>query len=128
MDELTNKEIQKICRGLSTEEGFKREYEKLKRRRYVHTDEGMRVYDFTEEELEKARREKALRDYVEMEQKKARERALRPGIILTLGMLAFEFFMVKELAFTPPYEIWKIALGIFILAFCGLFHWDAYRG
>lgn len=68
---------------------------------------------------------KALRDYVKWEQQAEWE---RPGIVFTLVMLVFEFFLVKELAFSPPYDIWKVAFGIFMLVFFWAYHWGAYRG
>ena len=77
------------------------------------------MYDFSEKEIEEARRQEALRRYVKQEYY---EELNRPSLVVTLIMLAVEFYFIKNLFFTASYSIGDIAIGIAACLFFLAYH------
>ena len=76
-------------------------------------------YDFTLDELEEARRQEALRRHAEFEYY---EELNRPSLVVTLIMLAVEFYFIKNLFFSAPHSIGDTAIGIAACLFFLVYH------
>ena len=103
-------EASRVCAGIDRLEEHQTE------NRYTVNVNG---YNFTLDELEEARRQEALQRHAEFEYY---EELNRPGCVVTLIMLAVEFYFIKNLFFSAPYSIGDIAIGIAACLFFLVYH------